>query len=158
MTKGEIAENYFLKGYNCTQSVLLAFCDDLGFDEETAMKISLPFGGGMGRLREVCGTVSGMYMVLGLSKGTDIQPNHKNKADIYKSVQQLAEQFSKDNGSIICRELLGLDIKGKDTPQPEERTEQYYKKRPCPKLCNYAATLIEEYLKQETTNSIQKKS
>lgn len=146
MTKGELAKKYFESGYNCSQSVLLAFCDELGFDKETALKLSLPFGGGMGRLREVCGTVSGMFMVLGLAKGNSDSSDRANKTDIYKDVQALAEKFKDENGSIICRELLGLDIKGKDNPTPEERTEKYYKKRPCSELCRYAADLVAEYL------------
>lgn len=146
MTKGELAKKYFESGYNCSQSVLLAFFDELGFDKETALKLSLPFGGGMGRLREVCGTVSGMFMVLGLAKGNSDSSDRANKTDIYKDVQALAEKFKEENGSIICRELLGLDIKGKDNPTPEERTEKYYKKRPCSELCRYAADLVAEYL------------
>lgn len=142
MTKGEIAKQYFLEGCNCSQAVLLAFCDDLGFDRQTAMLIASPFGGGMGRLREVCGTVSGMYMVLGLANGDD------EKSKLYKDVQSLAEKFKAANGSIICRELLGLRIEGKDDPTPQKRTAKYYKSRPCSELCRYAADLIDEFLKE----------
>ena len=142
MTKGEIAKQYFLEGYNCSQAVMLAFCDDLGFDRQTAMLIASPFGGGMGRLREVCGTVSGMYMVLGLANGDD------EKSQLYKNVQSLADKFKADNGSIICRDLLGLRINGKDDPTPQKRTAQYYKSRPCSELCRYAADLIDKFLKE----------
>lgn len=140
MTKGEIAKQNFESGYNCAQAVLLAFCDELGFDKRTAAMIAAPFGGGMGRLREVCGTVSGMYMVLGLANGDD------EKSQLYKNVQSLAEKFKADNGSIICRDLLGLRIEGKDDPVPQKRTAQYYKSRPCSELCLYAADLIDEFL------------
>lgn len=146
MTKGELAKSYFENGYNCAQAVLLAFCDDLGLDRQTAEMISAPFGGGMGRLREVCGTFSGVNMVLGLAgKGYD-QGDNKSKAKLYKDVQSLAERFNQDNGSIICRELLGLRIEGRDSHIPEERTEKYYQTRPCSELCRYAADLVAEYL------------
>ncbi len=142
MTKGEIAKSNFESGLNCAQAVLLAFCEDYGMEKETALMISAPFGGGIGRLREICGTFSGINMVLGLAKGSG------NKAALYKDVQNLAKRFTEDNGSIICRELLGLSIMGKDNPIPSPRNEQYYKKRPCSELCRYAADLLEEYLSQ----------
>lgn len=150
MTKGEIAKNNFLKGYNCSQAVALAFCDDFGLDKDTLLMLASPFGGGMGRLREVCGTVSGMFMVLGLAKGYSDSNAKDKKTQLYKDVQALAEKFRQDNGSIICRELLNLRIKGKDSPVPSERTQEYYGKRPCPELCRYAADLVEEYLNNNT--------
>ncbi len=146
MTKGEIAKQYFLEGYNCTQAVLLAFCNDFGIDQKTALMLASPFGGGMGRMREVCGTVSAMYLVLGLAQGYYDPADREGKTRLYKNVQLLAEKFKTDNGSIICRDLLGLGTKRSDTPVPSERTEQYYKKRPCPELCRYAADLIEQFL------------
>ncbi|MEE0913110.1 MAG: C-GCAxxG-C-C family protein [Ruminococcus sp.] len=146
MTKGELAKKLFEDGYNCAQAVLLAFCEDFGMDRETAMMISAPFGGGMGRLREVCGTVSGMNMVLGLAKKGYQKGDNASKAQLYKDVQTLAEKFREDNGSIICRELLNLRIEGKDNHVPELRTEKYYKARPCSELCRYAADLLEEHL------------
>lgn len=146
MTKGELAKKLFEDGYNCAQAVLLAFCEDYGMDKETAMMISAPFGGGMGRLREVCGTVSGMNMVLGLAKRGYKKGDNASKAQLYKDVQTLAEKFREDNGSIICRELLNLRIEGKDNHVPELRTEKYYKARPCSELCRYAADLLEEHL------------
>lgn len=148
MTKGEIAKQNFLDGYNCTQAVVLAFADDFGLDKKTALMIASPFGGGMGRLREVCGTVSAMFMVLGLADGYSEAGDNEGKKRLYKNVQALAEKFREDNGSIICRELLGLRIKGKDNPIPSERTDEYYKTRPCPELCRYSADLIDEFLKE----------
>lgn len=146
MTKGDIAKKYFEDGYNCSQAVLLAFCEDFGLEKETAIMMSAPFGGGIGRLREVCGTFTGMNMVLGLYEGKyDIKDNQK-KTKLYKDVQALAEKFKQDNGSIICRDLLGLRIKGKDNPTPEVRTDTYYKARPCSELCKYAGDLLEEFL------------
>lgn len=146
MSKGEIAKCFFENGYNCAQAVFLAFCEDYGMDRETAAMISAPFGGGMGRLREVCGTVSGMNMVLGLARKGYKKGDNASKTRLYKDVQILADKFKSDNGSIICRELLDLRIKGKDIPVPELRTDKYYKSRPCSELCRYAADLLEEYL------------
>lgn len=149
MSKGDIAKQNFLNGYNCSQAVLLAFCEDFGLEKETALKISEPFGGGMGRMREVCGTVTGMFMVLGLAMGNSDAKDGSTKKNVYKSVQELAEKFKQDNGSIICRELLGLQKANKESYVPSERTNEYYKKRPCPELCKYAADILEEYLKEE---------
>ena len=146
MTKGEIAKQNFMNGYNCSQAVLLAFCEDFGLEKETALKISQPFGGGMGRMREVCGTVTGMLMVLGLAAGNADAKDAENKKNVYKSVQELAEKFKADNGSIICRELLGFQKSKPETYVPSERTTEYYKKRPCPELCRYAADLLENFL------------
>lgn len=149
MSKGDIAKQNFMNGYNCSQAVLLAFCEDFGLEKETALKISEPFGGGMGRMREVCGTVTGMFMVIGLAMGNDNSKDNTTKKNVYKSVQELAEKFKQDNGSIICRELLGLQKANKESYVPSERTNEYYKKRPCPELCKYAADILEEYLKKE---------
>lgn len=149
MSKGDIAKQNFMNGYNCSQAVLLAFCEDFGLEKETALKISEPFGGGMGRMREVCGTVTGMFMVIGLAMGNDNSKDNTTKKNVYKSVQELAEKFKQDNGSIICRELLGFQKNNKESYVPSERTTEYYKKRPCPELCKYAADILEEYLKKE---------
>ncbi len=115
------AETYFRSGYNCAQSVYMAFSDLYGMDPKMAGIISAPFGGGMGRLREVCGACTGMFLVAGLQLPAD-QPS--KKGDSYKLVQELAEEFKTENGSIICRELLGLDHK-KDDSVAEARTEAY---------------------------------
>ena len=149
MSKGDIAKQNFMNGYNCSQAVLLAFCEDFGLEKETALKISEPFGGGMGRMREVCGTVTGMFMVIGFAMGNDNSKDNTTKKNVYKSVQELAAKFKEDNGSIICRELLGLQKANKESYVPSERTNEYYKKRPCPELCKYAADILEEYLKKE---------
>ena len=149
MSKGDIAKQNFMNGYNCSQAVLLAFCEDFGLEKETALKVSEPFGGGMGRMREVCGTVTGMFMVLGLAMGNSDAKDGSTKKNVYKSVQELAAKFKEDNGSIICRELLGFQKNNKESYVPSERTTEYYKKRPCPELCKYAADILEEYLKKE---------
>ncbi len=144
MNKKEKAIALFKDGYNCSQAVLLAFAEELGLDEKTALKLATPFGGGMGRLREVCGAFSGLLMVAGLKYAPADPKDQKAKAAHYALVQQLAEAFKKQNGSIICRELLGVN--GAQTPAPQERTEQYYKKRPCADMVGSAAEILEKLL------------
>ena len=141
--KSEKAKELFKSGYNCSQSVLGVFCEELGMDFETAMKISSPFGGGMGRMREVCGTVSGMFMAAGLMFGGD----NPSKAELYAKIQDLAAKFKEQNGSIICRELL-QGIESSTSPTPSERTETYYKKRPCVELVGDAVEIFEKYIKE----------
>ena len=146
--RAEKAKSLFKEGYNCSQSVLLAYCDFLGLDKQLAANITAPLGGGMGRLREVCGAVSGMFMVAGLHYKAPI-PNDKDaKTKIYKIVQELAESYRKENGSIICRDLLKLDHKS-DNPVPEERTEGYYKRRPCAEYVGIAARIVGEKINSE---------
>lgn len=147
MTKGDIAYNNFLSGYNCTQAVAVAFAEELGLDADKAARLSCGFGGGMGRLREVCGTFSGVVMVLSALYGYSEPKNLTAKKELYEKIRALAERFRADNGSIICRELLGLD-KPEPSATPEPRTPEYYKKRPCPELCRYAANLLEEFIKE----------
>jgi C_GCAxxG_C_C family probable redox protein len=146
-THSELAMAYFKEGYNCSQSVFIAFCDEYGMDFEIALKISSSFGAGMGRLREVCGAVSGMFMVAGMIYGYTDPKNHKIKAGHYERIQYLAKEFEEKNRSIICRELLGLG-QGKDSPIPELRTAEYYKKRPCVELVGMAAEIMEKYIEE----------
>lgn len=136
------ARELFKEGYNCSQAVFGAFAEELGISFETAVLISSSFGGGMGRLREVCGAVSGMFMAAGIAFGTTDITNHNAKSDHYALIQSLASDFREQNGSIICRELLGLSDKKPDVPIPEKRTEEYYKKRPCAELCADAAEIF----------------
>ncbi len=145
----ELAKDLFNQGYNCSQAVLAAFEDEIGLDLETCLKIASSFGGGMGRLREVCGAVSGMFMVAGLKYGYTDPKDHMEKTEHYKRIQQLAKQFEEANGSIVCRELLGLSVKA-DVPVPEKRTEQYYKKRPCAELVEQVATIMDDYIKGQS--------
>ena len=141
------AKENFLMGYNCTQSVVLAFSDLLGIDEKTALRLASSFGGGIGRMREVCGTLLGAFIVIGVLYGYDDPKAREEKNAHYARVQEIAEVFRSRNGSIICRELLGA--MGKDSsPDASERTEEYYKKRPCPELCCCAARAVEEYIKE----------
>ena len=145
MNHEEKAKDLFQSGYNCAQSVFAAYAEELGMDFETALKVSSSFGAGMGRLREVCGTVSGMFMVVGLALSYSTNANKDEKTEHYKRIQYLATEFEKMNGSIICRELLGLDHK-KDSPTPSDRTTEYYKKRPCKELVGDACKILDKYL------------
>lgn len=145
MTKKEQATALFKAGYNCTQAVLLAFKDELNLDEKTALKLASSFGGGMGRLREVCGAFSGLLMAAGLKYGPEAPTNLADKTAHYALVQALAAEFKKRCGSIICREMLGLP--GPQAPTPQARTAQYYKKRPCADIAGQAADIMEELLK-----------
>ena len=138
----EKAVENFRSGYNCAQSVFLAFAEDVGFDEETALKLSSSFGGGMGRLREVCGAVSAMFAIAGLKKGYTTPNNDDIKAKHYELIQSLAEDFKSKFGTIICRELLELP-EGKDSPIPSKRTEEYYQTRPCESFIRFASEIIE---------------
>ena len=143
------AADLFHQGYNCAQSVFAAFSDELGIDFETALKLAAPFGGGMGRMREVCGAVSGMFLVAGLKYGYSDPKAGSAKAEHYQLIQALAERFREENHSIICRELLGLGA-GPDHPEPEQRTNDYYRKRPCAELVACAAGIIEQKMNEET--------
>ena len=138
------AKAFFEQGYNCAQAVVLAFGDKTGFDQKTAAKVASSFGGGMGRLREVCGAVSGIFLALGACCGTDDPADAEGKKAQYQDIQALAAKYSEENGSIICRELLGLTEKTSE-PTPEKRTNEYYKKRPCGELVACAAQLLDEY-------------
>ena len=147
MTRREAAIANFLDGYNCSQSIVLAFEDVLSVDSSTLSRMASSFGGGMGRLREVCGSVSGMFMVAGLLYGYDGPETGQVKADHYARIQELARRFEEKHGSIVCRELLGLSVRH-DVPVPEARTNEYYKKRPCPEIIGDAAEILEQYIKE----------
>ena len=136
------AEELFKEGFNCAQAVFLAFNDLYNVDFETAAKLSAPFGGGMGRMREVCGSVSGMVFLAGFISPVRDTSDLGARTANYSLVQRLAGEFRKANGSIICRELLGLAKQETDNPQPSVRTPEYYKKRPCVELVGLAASIV----------------
>lgn len=139
----EKAVENFKSGYNCAQSVFLAFAEDFGFDKDTASKISSSFGGGMGRLREVCGAVSAMFAIAGLKEGYTSNNDDDAKAKHYELIQSLAERFKSMTGTIICRELLNLE-EGPDSPIPAKRTPEYYAERPCEYFVKLASEIIEK--------------
>lgn len=143
----EKAVSLFSQGLNCAQSIFAAFCDVTGVDEELARCLSSSFGGGMGRMREVCGTCTGMFMVAGILYGHGTETDNSLKAEHYKRIQYLADEFRKEHGTIICRDLLkGLAVTSR--PTPEKRTEQYYKVRPCVKFVRTAAEILDRYLEE----------
>ena len=143
MDHGMKAAELFLGGYNCAQSVAVAFCDVTGLDEKLAARTVSAFGGGMGRLREVCGAVRGMFFVLSLLYGYDTPGDDMSKKQLYTEVQALAAQFQEACGSIICREIL----KNPPTdPTPSPRTAEYYRTRPCARMVLTAATLMDEFI------------
>ena len=147
MSRADKAKQLFEGGCNCAQAVFCAFLDETELTMEEALRLSAGFGGGMGRLREVCGAVSGMTMVLSNKFACTDPKNTKAKAELYAIIQKAAGDFKNENGSIICRELLGLSEKS-SAPVPEERTAEYYKKRPCAELVYIAAQIAEKYIEE----------
>lgn len=144
MTRAENAKNNFLNGYNCTQAVALAFSDLIDLSKEKILAVCLPMGGGMGRLRQTCGAVSGAALCIGMIFAGI------SKNECYALVQEFARRFVARNGSINCGELLsGAHLKVDTSPIAEERTPEYYKKRPCPDLIYDAAEILEEMLKEQ---------
>ncbi len=144
--KGELARELFHKGANCAQAVACAFSEECGLPPEKMARLASGFGAGMGRMREVCGAVSGMTLVANLIFGPEDVTDKVGKDAQYTHVQTLAERFKAETGSIVCRELLGLAPKQSDSPISEARTETYYKKRPCVEMVVLATTILEEYL------------
>ena len=142
MTRSEQAAKYFVEGYNCAQAVAMAFSDLIGMDEKRTAKMISSFGGGMGRLREVCGAVSGMLLVTGTLYGYDVDEGNV-KMEHYALVQELAGKFREKNGSIVCREILKNPP---SDPVPSPRTEAYYAERPCVRMVYTAASIMEEYI------------
>lgn len=149
--RAEKARRLFKEGgYNCCQAVVLAYNDIFGLDDETAAAVSSGFGGGMGRMREVCGCVSGMVMLAGLMRPASDPSVKEWRTANYSLVQEMAGRFKAINGSVVCKELLGLVPMGsgmaiqKESPEPSDRTPEYYKKRPCEELVGIAARIVGE--------------
>ena len=142
MERAHYAAELFLEGFNCAQAVCIAFCDLTGLSKEQAAKMASAFGGGMGRMREVCGAVSGMYMVLSQLYGYD-QPDDTAKKALYTDVQAMAAQFREQAGSIICREILKNPP---SDPNPSPRTAEYYAKRPCARMVLVAGQLMDAFI------------
>ncbi len=146
MTHEEKALQYFTDGANCAQAVVMAFCDELGMDEKTAARLASSFGGGIGRLREVCGAVSGMMMVYGMLRGYDDLKDPAAKKAHYANVQALAAKFREANGSIVCRELLNLRKNENSDPTPTPRDAKFYHSRACGDFVQCAVRLLDEAL------------
>jgi C_GCAxxG_C_C family probable redox protein len=143
--KSQLAKRYFEEGYNCAQSVLLAFCEETGLTQDQAARLASTFGGGMGRMREVCGAVSAMFMVQGLLEGYTDPKAKEEKAAVYARVREVADRFREKNHSIICRDLL-IDTEVSPGTEPEARTKEYYERRPCGCYVEDAAELIAQAL------------
>lgn len=150
VSRVEQAVSTFEEGYTCAQSVFATYADLFGMDRQTALKLSSPMGGGIGRMREVCGVVSSMALLAGLKEGNTDPANEEGKERIYLLVRQMAEKFKEKHGTIICRELLGIDGM-EESARPSERTEEYYKSRPCSQLVATASRIIEEILLEQTS-------
>lgn len=144
----EEAVRTFESGYTCAQSVFVIYADLFGLDRETALKLTSPMGGGIGRMREVCGAVSSMALLAGLKEGNTDPDNEQGKERIYLLTRQLADQFKERHGTIICRELLRMEGM-EESAKPSERTEEYYRTRPCSRLVATAAKIIEEILLED---------
>ena len=139
MGKGDEARSLFMEGCNCSQSVAAAFGEQIGMPPEQVKRLTIGFGAGIGRLREVCGAVSGAAFVISALYDED-------KGSIYARIQDVAGQFRELNGTIICRELLGLEQGGASSPVPQARTAEYYETRPCPRLVQQMADILERYI------------
>lgn len=135
----------FESGYTCAQSVFATYADLFGMERKTALKLASPMGGGIGRMREVCGVVSAMALLAGLKEGNTDPANEEGKEQIYLLTRQMAEKFKEKHGTIICRELLGIQGM-EESAKPSLRTEEYYSKRPCSRLVATAAGIVEEML------------
>ncbi len=149
MNHAEYAAELFVGGYNCAQAVAVAFCDVTGLTPEFSAKMASSFGGGMGRLREVCGAVSGMLLVAGILYGYDTSDDDVQKKAHYTLVQELAGQFRAQVGSIVCREILKNPP---SDPVPSPRTEEYYAQRPCVRMVYLAARIMEDYIAAHPVN------
>jgi len=141
--------NLFKEGYNCSQSVFCSYCEQFGIDFDTGLKLSSSFGGGIGRLRNVCGAISGLCMLIGLKQGYTSPDNDEIKEKHYAKVQELVKKFENKFGSVICKELLNFDEKN-FSPKPTKRTNEFYQNRPCEKFIKYACELFEEETKNPT--------
>lgn len=144
----ERAQNYFKAGYNCAQAVVMAFDDVMQMTPDELARLAAPFGGGMGRMREVCGTVSGMAFLAGAIAPSADPSNLEERKENYALVQKFADGFRQENGDIVCRRLLGLEplAERAETAMPSERTAEYYRKRPCSEYVGCAARIVAEHL------------
>ena len=145
MNRAERAAQAFLSDYNCAQAVTLAFADLMDVEEATAVRMASPFGGGMGRMREVCGAVSGMLLVLGDLYGYEKAEDTAGKKRLYRDIQALAEEFRGRIGSIVCREILKNPP---SDPNPTPRTAEFYASRPCVRMVMTAAELLEDFIEK----------
>lgn len=147
---------HFKEGFNCTQSVVLAYADIYGYTRKQALRMSAAFGGGIGRMRMTCGAACGLFMLAGIETGSTEGADRARKSACYAEVQKLAERFKQLNGSLICAELLKLSASTPIVSEAEARTEAYYKKRPCAKIIEQAARLFADFLEEQQNTSAEK--
>ncbi len=149
MEHSKIASELFQNGYNCAQAVFCAFCDKHGIDKNTALNLTSSFGGGMGKLREVCGACTGAFLAAGALFGNDTEHDNQKKSEHYALVRRIAEEFRAQNGSYICRELLD-GIENDESPNPRLRTAEYYATRPCALFVEDAARILDRIIEEMT--------
>jgi len=150
----QLAVDNFMQGYGCCQSVVAAFADLYGLDKTMALRLAAGFGGGVGRLRMMCGAVSGIVMLVGLDCGQTEGADRTGKSNCYKVVQDLLAKSKEQNGSLICAEILGIkgNEKAKSNYIASERTAEYYKTRPCAAKVESAARIFAEYIENKSRN------
>jgi len=146
MNRIEKAKDLFQNGYNCAQAVVGAYAEDFGMDAKAAMAFAEGMGGGMGRMRLTCGAVTGMFLLAGLKKSKGIAGDTDTRTDIYETVRKMSAEFEANNGSIVCADLLGLNLPKEEGAAPEPRTTEYYRKRPCVECVGECAAIVEKYL------------
>ena len=146
MSKKDIAIALFEEGFNCAQAVSAAFCEETGMSKDAMVKLASGFGGGFGRLREVCGAVSGMVIVANILYGYESPTDNEAKMNYYKDIQSIILEFKARNGSYVCHDLLNLPENDSKSPVPEKRTAEYYRKRPCKELVGEAADILEKFI------------
>ena len=145
VSRADETERLFREGYCCSSAVFAAFADVIGMTTDQAAKLACPFGAGFGGLREVCGAVTGMTMLAGYLLDCPEPNNQACKKALYGKIKPMCHAFEETEGSLICRELLGLK-KGEELQEPAVRTEEYYRSRPCVRACRRAAQIAEQYL------------
>ena len=150
-SRADYAVSLFQSGYNCAQSVFAAYADLFGMDQGTALKMSSAMGGGVGRMREICGAVSAMAMLAGLKEGNADPHDEEAKAHIYALVRDMSGKFKEKEKTIICRELLGIEGM-EESAKPTVRTAEFYRTRPCGRLIREAAEIIEAFLIDNADN------
>ena len=146
MDRIEKAKKLFTDGHNCSQAVVGAYSDLFGIEPQTAMIMAEGFGGGMGRMRLTCGAVSGMVALVGMKYSKGVAKDTQTRTKIYEKVREMLGEFSKRNGTIVCGELLGLTGNENESAKPDERTKEYYQKRPCAEYVAECARIVEEFL------------
>ncbi len=147
MERADMAVEYFCEGYNCASAVVKAYADLFGIEPETAVRAAEGFGGGIGRMRKTCGAVCGAVFLAGLKYSSGDANDVKQRQRLYGIIRDMAAEFEEKNGSIECGDLLsGVSIKNKTGSKPDERTAEYYSKRPCPGCVLDSVALVEKYL------------